>query len=228
MDLSTDGRKLVAEFVGTFTLIFVGAGSIILTGGGNLVAIGLAHGLAIALMVSALGHISGGHFNPAVTVGFWATQRIDTPRAVAYIAVQLLGATVGALVLLVFPEALREAVSLGTPLLGEQTDFGQGVLIEGLLTFFLMTVIFGTAVAAGGPNLGGIAIGLTITMDIFAGGRLTGAAMNPARSFGPALVNGTWDDHIVYWIGPIIGAVVAALLYHYVFMDEQERAGAGA
>lgn len=221
-----DTRKLAAEFVGTFTLIFIGVGSIVL--GGDLVAVALAHGLAIALMVSALGHISGGHFNPAVTIGFWATRRIDTVGAVTYILAQLAGGVVGALAILAYPEVLRDNAGFGVPVLSSETDVAQGVLIEALLTFLLMTVIFGTAVSKFGPRLGGMAIGLAVTMDIFGGGRLTGAAMNPARAFGPGLVDGTWDDHLVYWVGPMLGAVVAAMLYHYVFMDDAERAEAAA
>ena len=221
-DTKEHGRKLAAEFIGAFALIFIGAAAIIQTGGGNLVAIAIAHGLAIALLVSSLGHISGGLFNPALTIGLWATRRLDTISTVAYIIAQLLGAVVAALALvLVFPEALRDAVSLGVPLLGRGIDFAQGVIIEAIATFFLMLAVFGTALDPRGPKLGGFGIGLVLTMDILAVGTLTGAAMNPARTFGPALVGGEWSNHLVYWIGPIIGAVVAALVYHYLFAEEE-------
>ena len=221
-DTREHGRKLAAEFIGAFALIFIGAAAIIQTGGQNLVAIAVAHGLAIALLVSSLGHISGGLFNPALTIGLWATRRLDTISTVAYIIAQLLGAVVAALALvLVFPEALRDAVSLGVPLLGRGIDFAQGVIIEAIATFFLMLAVFGTALDPRGPKLGGFGIGLILTMDILAVGTLTGAAMNPARTFGPALVGGEWSNHLVYWIGPIIGAVVAALVYHYLFAEEQ-------
>lgn len=233
MDLEADGRKLVAEFVGPFVLVFAGVGAIVL--GGDLVAVALAHGLAIALMISALGHISGGHYNPAVTLGFWATRRIATPLALAYIVAQLAGATVAALAIKVLvPSALTD-ISNGVPALAEAVringqviqdtavSMGQGIAIEAVLTFFLVTSIFGTAVALRGARIGGFGIGLTITMDILAAGALTGAAMNPARSFGPALAFGAWDDQIVYWVGPIIGAIVAALVFHYVFMDREEQ-----
>ncbi len=221
-DTREHGRKLAAEFIGAFALIFIGAAAIIQTGGGNLVAIAIAHGLAIALLVSSLGHISGGLFNPALTIGLWATRRLDTISTVAYIIAQLLGAVVAALALvLVFPEALRDAVSLGVPLLGRGIDFAQGVIIEAIATFFLMLAVFGTALDPRGPKLGGFGIGLVLTMDILAVGTLTGAAMNPARTFGPALVGGEWSNHLVYWIGPIIGAVVAALVYHYLFAKEE-------
>ena len=221
-DTREHGRKLAAEFIGAFALIFVGAGVIMQTGGQNLVAIAIAHGLAIALLVSSLGHISGGLFNPALTIGLWATRRLDTITTVAYIIAQLLGAVVAALaLLLLFPEALRDAVSLGAPLLGRGIDFVEGVALEAIATFFLMLAVFGTALDPRGPKLGGFGIGLILTMDILAIGTLTGAAMNPARSFGPALVGGEWSNHLVYWIGPIIGAVVAALVYHYLFAEEE-------
>lgn len=215
------GRKLVAEFIGTFALIFMGAGSIIVFGGGqaDIVAIALAHGLAIAILICTLGHISGGLFNPALTVGLWATRRLDTVTSLAYVLAQLAGAVAAAFALRMFPEALGDAANWGTPLLGSETSFSQGVAIEAILTFFLMLAVFGTALDPRGPKVGGFAIGLVITFDILAAGPLTGAAMNPARTFGPALANGIWDDHLVYWIGPIIGAVLAALVYHYVFME---------
>lgn len=223
-----DPRKLIAEAVGTFTLIFAGCGSVMLFTANDrvtLVGVALAHGLAIALMISALGAISGGHFNPAVTIGMWVTRRIETLGAVGYIVVQLGGAALAAAALSwLFPEGLRSAATLGTPSLGAGMDFARGVGLEAIMTFFLVTVIFGTVVDARAPKLGGIAIGLTITMDILLGGPLTGAVMNPARAFGPALLTGHWNDHLVYWIGPIVGAVVASLLYHYVFIEEPATA----
>ena len=239
MNLDTlDWRKLVAELVGTFALIFIGAGAIIM--GASLLAVAFAHGLVIALMVSALGHISGGLFNPALTLGLWVTRRLDHINTIAYIVTQFIGAIAGAVALfLLFPETMRDAVSLGTPLLGTAQSMSdlipgikvlddispaQGVGIELLLTFFLMLAVFGTALDRRGPSLGGFGIGSVITMDILAGGLLTGAAMNPARALGPALIGGVWDDHFVYWVGPIAGAVLGALLYHFVFMDEEQRA----
>lgn len=224
MGATIDPRKLLAEAIGVFTLVFAGAGSIVLAAGNaniGLVEIALAHGLAIGLMVLALGHISGGHFNPAVTAGFWVTRRQGTAEAIGYVLAQLVGGILAALALtLLFPEGLREASALGTPALGPGIEFGKGVGIEVVLTFFLVLVIFGTAVDRRGPNLvAGLAIGLIITMDILAAGPLTGAAMNPARALGPALLEGEWTSHLVWWIGPIIGGVLAALLYHYVFAE---------
>jgi aquaporin Z len=220
--INVEPKKLVAEIVGTFALIFMGAGAILVTGD-DVVAVALAHGLAIALLVSALGHISGGLFNPALTLGLWVTRRLDTPNTIAYIIAQLIGAVLAALLLVIlFPEVLRDARDLGTPQLNPSITFAQGVGIEIVLTVFLMLAVFGTALDNRGPNIGGFGIGLVITMDIFAAGGLTGAAMNPARAFGPALLSGTWDDQLVYWIGPIVGAVLAALLYHYVFAEPAE------
>lgn len=222
-----DYRKLVAEAIGAFALIFMGAGSIIVTGGANLVAIGLAYGLAMALLVSTLGHVSGGFYNPALTIGLWVTRRLTTMDTIGYIVAQLVGASLAALALVAFfPEVERQAQNLGTPMLNPGITFAQGVGIEIVLTVFLMLAVFGTALDARGPKLGGLMIGLVLTMGFFAAGPLTGGAMNPARAFGPALVTWTWDDQLVYWIGPIVGAVLAALLYHYVFMNDEEMATA--
>ncbi len=221
-----DVRQLAAEFIGAFVLIFAGAGSIILFSGNaaGVVVIALAHGLAIAVMVSTFGHISGGLFNPALTVGLWVTRRLDTLTTASFVLAQLAGATVAAWALLpLFPEVQREAVNLGVPELGPATTFAQGVGLEAVMTLILMLVVFGTAIDGRGPKLGGFAIGLTITLDILFGGPLTGAAMNPARAFGPALAQLSWDSHLVYWIGPLVGAVAGALIYHYVFMPDEEE-----
>ncbi len=224
--INIDPRKLVAEAIGAFTLVFAGVGSIIISAGtvqgSNLVPIALAHGLAIGLMVVAFGHISGGHFNPAVTIGFWVTRRIETILGAAYVIAQLAGAIIGAIaVATLFPDAQSDLANLGTPALGTDTTVVQAIVIEAILTAFLVTVIFGSAVAAVPPKLAGLGIGLVISLDVLAAGPLTGAAMNPARALGPALVNGSWDDHLVWWIGPIVGSVVAALIYHYLFLDEE-------
>jgi aquaporin Z len=216
-------RPLIVEFIGPFTLVFAGAGAIMATNGSDIVAIAFAHGLAIGLMVAAAGHISGGHYNPAVTIGFLVTRRIEIDKAVAYIASQLLGALIAAFFLwVIFDEAVTDAFNLGTPAAG---PFARGVgavfLGEIILTFFFVFVIFGTAVDnRGARTIAGLSIGLTITMDIFALGPLTGAAVNPARWFGPAIVSGTFDDAWVWILAPPIGASLAALLYHYVLIPE--------
>jgi aquaporin Z len=209
-------RRAAAELVGAFTLIFIGGGAGIVAGN-DLVAVGLANGLAIGIMVSALGHISGGHFNPAVTFGFVVTRRIEPLVAVAYWLAQLAGAILAALILRgIFP---GEA-GLGSVPHAPAISDGKALVIELILTFFLVWVVFATAVDPRGTfkSIAGLAIGLTITMDVFMGGPLTGAAMNPARAFGPELVQGFWGEGWVYWAGPLLGATVAALAYELLYL----------
>jgi MIP family channel proteins len=225
--LERTGQQAVAEFIATFTLIFIGAGSVILNANHqlDLVGVALAHGLALAIMVSVTAHISGGHVNPAVTVGLWVTGKISTFRAGIYIVAQLLGATAGALALrATFPESLWKAANLGTPAPAPGISAGSAVVLEAILTFFLVFAVYGTAVDERGPfaKLAGFPIGLVLTMDILAAGPLTGAAMNPARAFGPALVSGTWTDGWVYWVGPIAGGIIAAAVYWMMFLKERE------
>jgi MIP family channel proteins len=214
-------QRGLAEFVGTFTLIFVGAGSIIATQGTNLTAIGLAHGLAIGVMASAVGHISGGHFNPAVTLGFVVTRRMEARLAATYWFAQLIGAVLAAYMLSwLLPEGQVNRVALGAPAVGNGIGAGSAVVIEGVLTFFLVWVIFATAADPRGTfaSIAGLAIGLTITLDIYMGGPYTGAAMNPARAFGPDLVQNIWTDAWVWWVGPLVGGALAALLYEYLYL----------
>ena len=215
---------LIAEFIGTFALIFIGAGTIVASPGltaagalGTLVGIALAHGLTIAAFGSATGHISGGHLNPAVTVAMMATGRIDPMRGLMYIVSQCSGAIVAAFLLSVaMPADLVAAAKLGTPLLAPNMTVVGGIILEAITTFFLVFVIHGTAVDARGPKMGALFIGLTVALDILAIGPLTGAAMNPARSIGPALMSGHLENFWLYWVGPIIGALGAAFLYSSV------------
>ncbi|HEX3303656.1 MAG TPA: MIP/aquaporin family protein [Thermomicrobiales bacterium] len=213
-------KKAIVEFIGTFSLLFMGIGAIVMTGGENLVAIAFAHGLAIGLLIMAAGHISGGFFNPAVTIGMLVTRRISGYNAGVYIVAQLLGAVAGTLfILAAFPESMRDAVNLGVPAVGTGYTTGNALIAEIVTTFFLIFVIFGVAVdQRSAKAVGGLAIGLTITMDIFATGAISGAAMNPARWFGPAIVGGHWDDFWIWIIGPIVGAVVAALIFNDVLL----------
>lgn len=229
--MNDNARSLVAEFIGTFALIFIGCGSVIMTsnalapnGGINagLVAVALAHGLTIAVIVSVIGHVSGGHINPAVTAGLWITGQIETIKAGTYWVAQLLGAAVAALALqLIMPETLTDAVGLGTPAIntGAGMGVGAGVVLEAILTFFLVFAVYGTAVDPQGAfnKVAGFSIGLVVTFDILAGGPMTGAAMNPARWFGPALVSGTWTDSWVYIVGPLAGGILAGLAGRMVF-----------
>jgi aquaporin Z len=228
-------KLLIVEFLGTFALVFMGVGAIIQTQGGDLVAIALAHGLGIGLMVAAVGHISGGLFNPALTIGLWAARRIDQTRAIAYIIVQCLGALAAAGALtLVYRDLDRNAVNLGVPAIGNAVreatfnlSAGNALVMEIILSFFLMFVVFGTAIDSrtGGRAIAGLAIGLTITMDIFGGGAVSGAAMNPARWFGPAVVQNDFADFWIWIVGPVVGAVAAAVLYNDVLLSGT-RAGA--
>ena len=208
-------KQCVAEFVGTFALIFIGIGAIYNLGGleknGGLLGIALAHGLAIAVMVSATGGISGGHLNPAVTFGLMLADKIDLKGAIAYWVSQLAGAVAAAWMCLVVLD--RTAVFNGTPALGKDVTPGHAVVIEAVLTFFLVFVVFGSAVDERAPKIGGLAIGLTVALDILFGGPLTGAAMNPARTFGPALIGGQWAHHHIYWAGPLLGGGLAGLIY---------------
>jgi MIP family channel proteins len=221
--MGVGNRALIVEFLGTFGLIFMGAGAIVM-GQGGLVGIALAHGLAIFLGVSFSGHISGGHLNPAVTAAFLATKRMGANVGLAYMASQLLGGIVAAILLWVATR-VRPGGSgkLGTPEPGPGVGWLELILIEAILTFFLVFVIFGTGVDPRSPAkaIFPLCIGMAVTMDILMGGPLTGAAMNPARAFGPALVSGVWTMHLGYWIGPILGGVAAALLYDNVLMEKK-------
>ncbi|MCI0745926.1 MAG: aquaporin [Verrucomicrobia subdivision 3 bacterium] len=217
-------KQLVAEFVGTFALVFVGVGAIYQNAG--LLAVAFAHGLAILVMAAAVGHISGAHFNPAVSFGLFIGGKMPLARMVAYWLAQLAGAVVAAcLLLFVFAEVPGQVASQtlikGTPdLLKEGITAVQGIVIEAVLTFFLVFVVYGSAVDGRAGKIAPIAIGFTVTLDILFNGPLTGAAMNPARAFGPALVSGYWHNHIVYWIGPLLGGAVGGLVYGRYLIKE--------
>jgi MIP family channel proteins len=174
-------------------------------------------------MVTAFGHISGGHFNPAVTIGFWVTRRMSTLNVVLFWVAQLAGAVAAAyLQKAVTPEDAWRAVALGTPDLNRETTRLLGMILEAVMTFFLVLVVFATAVDEKGAfnKIAGFAIGLTITMDILTGGPLTGAAMNPARAFGPALAASHWANHGVYWVGPLAGGFLAGWLYDALYLKK--------
>jgi aquaporin Z len=221
-------KQLLAEAIGTFFLCFAGIAAILSTqppinSGAGLVGVALAHGLALSIAVSIFAGISGAHFNPAVTVGFLSTGRIAPPLAGMYIAAQLVGAVVAAAACrFIFPAEAVASAQLGIPLpASSAVTIPILLLTEFILTFLLMTAIFGTAVdnRAVPMKLGGFGIGLTVAFDILAAGPITGASMNPARSFGPALVYGFFQLHWCYWVAPIAGAVAAAMLYHHVLLE---------
>ena len=210
--------KFVAEFFGTFTLIFIGVGAIAADyatdGALGLTGIALAHGLAIAVMVSATAAVSGGHLNPAVTCGALAAGKIAPRTAAGYVVAQCLGAVVAAFaVKMAVPAVWLEAVGMGTPAVGEGVSVGQALVMEIVLTFLFMFVVYGTAIDARAPKMAGLFIGLAIALDIMAGGPVSGGAMNPARHLGPALMGGGLQNAWLYWVGPILGAVAAALVY---------------
>jgi len=224
-------QKLVAEFIGTFAVVFLAAGSICAArflNTSNQVSLGLLgiaaeYGLAVGTMVTAVGHVSGGHFNPAITIGFWVTRRFSTLDTILYWIAQLAGGTAAAYVLrAVIPEDIWKAVWLGAPDLAHDLTRTSGMLIEGVLTFFLVFVVFATAVDERGAfnKIAGFAIGLTITMDALMGGPFTGAAMNPARAFGPEFAARHWPNAGVYWVGPLLGGVLAASLYDSLYLKK--------
>jgi MIP family channel proteins len=224
-------QKMLAEFIGAFSLVFFGCGAVCADQymqssgqpGLGLLGIALGFGLPIAILVTSLGHISGGHFNPAISIGFWVTRRATTVDTLLYWFSQLAGASAAAYLLrAVVPEATWRAVHLGTPALAPGLSRASGMLIEGATTFFLVFVVFATAVDARGAfdKVAGFAIGLTITMGIMVSGPLTGGALNPSRAFGPALVSHDWLNHGVYWVGPLAGGVLAGWLYDTAFLKK--------
>ena len=212
-------KRCLAEGIATFGLVFVGAGAICTNqySGGELglIGIALAHAFVLACMINATGHVSGGHINPAVTLAVTVVGGIRPAMAAAYVVAQLAGAVLGGFILVgLFTPEVWAPVNLGTPTLSPEVAFSTGVFVESLLTFFLVFTVLQVAVDKRAPsNVYGFAIGFVLLFDILAGGPLTGAAMNPARAFGPALAANVWTDHVVYWIGPLAGGLVAALAY---------------
>jgi MIP family channel proteins len=213
-------KHFIAEFIGTFALVFIGGGAIMMaqhTGNpAGLLQIALAHGLILALMVSATMNVSGGQLNPALTIGLLVARRITPTVAGVHILAQLIGALAAAWALkMTMPAAVFAATQGGGQSIALDVTMSQAIVLEAIATFFLMFVVYGTAVHVNAPRIGGLAIGLTIAADILAIGPLTGASMNPARSFGPALASGVLAGQVVYWVGPILGAIVAAMLWEF-------------
>jgi MIP family channel proteins len=212
---------LVAEAIGTFLFFFIAAGAALVATGdpaATLLIVALAHGVVLAVLVSSFGAVSGGHFNPAVTLGLWVAGQIDVIKGLGYIAAQLLGGAAAGFALAWFFGDVGPAV----PALGEGIDVMEGIALEAIMTTVLLFAVFGTAVDARGPKIGGLAIGLAVAADILLGGTLTGAAMNPARWFGPAVAAGAFDNWFVWWIGPFLGAIVVAVLYRALFAAREE------
>jgi MIP family channel proteins len=210
------GLQLAAETVGTFLFFFIAAGAALAVTGdpaSALLVVALAHGVVLAVLVSSFGVVSGAHFNPAVTLGLWIAGKIDIGRGLAYMVAQLLGAAAAGYALAYVFGSAAGAV----PALGEGVDVAQGIVLEAIMTTVLLFAVFGTAVDPRGPKIGGLAIGLAVAADILFGANLTGAAMNPARWFGPALAAGDFANWYVWWIGPFLGATVVAVLYRWLF-----------
>lgn len=221
-------RSTLAEYIATLLFVFLGAGSVVASGmwladgakdPAQLVAIALAHGLAIALLVYATANISGGHINPAVTLAAALSGKISVTRGSMYVVAQLAGGVTGALLLMLsVPEAAEG--NLGAHTLGPEVTPAMGIVVEVVLTFVLVFVVFATAIDPKGMGkLAPLAIGLAVLVDHLVGVPLTGASMNPARSLGPALVAGVWTDHWVYWVGPLVGGAIAGLGYRWIFLN---------
>ena len=218
-------KKLAAEAFGTFVFVLVGAGSALGTAslgksdpGASLLIAALANGLGLAVAVSATMGISGGALNPAVSVGLWVGKKLGTRDLIPYVMAELGGATAAGLALVAsFPSALGGSVQWGAPTLSSLISVWQGIAIEALLTFVLVFAVYGTAVDSRAPRIGGLGIGLAVVADVLVGGSLTGAAMNPARAFGPMLAGGFFPGYwYIYAVGPLIGAIAAGLIYRYL------------
>ena len=224
-------RHFVSEFIGTFALTFFGSAAIMHTApaGGNLVAVALAHGLAFGVCISAFMHI-GAHFNPAVTIGMLVVRRIEPMLAGVYVLAQVAGATAAAFTLkFAFPASLFAATRGGGQSVSLDVTGSQAFVLEMIATMFLVWAVFGTAVNHRAHRIGGFGIGLTLTAAILAIGGLTGASLNPARSFGPAFASGIYEAQGIYWLAPITGAIIAALIFEKVILtDEPEPVDHGA
>ena len=231
MDQTRQWNSYIAEALGTFLFLGIGIGVAYSVFGQDwfvvAVAVALAFGLALVVMVSAFGAISGAHFNPAVTFGLWVAGKIDPVKAAGYIIAQLIGVVAASIVIrYVFPPEIPS--SAGVTALNEAAgiDLVKGIVVEAMVTMLLLTAVFGTAVDARAPRIGGIAIGLALAAGILFSGNLTGGAVNPARWFGPAVVAGDFSGALVYIIGPLLGAGIVALVYRLLMLPEAEAAAA--
>lgn len=219
-------RRFVAELLGTFTLVYFGCAAVIANaypeGRFGLVGVALAHALALAIGVTATMNISGGHLNPAVTIGLLVGRRVNAATAGVHIAAQIVAALLAALALKAsFPHGVAKVVGYGIPQLNLNLTLAQGLFLEGLGTFFLVSAVYGTVVSPTAPKVGGFGVGLSLLFIIMALGPLTGASVNPARALGPAVASGQWTAQLVYWIGPIIGGILAALVWEYLLIGKR-------
>jgi aquaporin Z len=188
------------------------------------VGVAAAHGIAIAVLVSSLMPVSGGHLNPAVTLGLFAARKVDGPTTGAYVLAQLAGAVLAAALLKwLLPAGAVSLTNIGTPAVAASVTQVQAVAIEAIFTFLLMSAVFGTAVSSQAPKVGGFAIGFAVFVAGVVAGPLTGAALNPARAFGPALLALEFHAQAWYWIGPILGATLASLLWKGILLPKDSR-----
>lgn len=220
-------RRLVAEAFGTFGLVFVGSAVVVVNAFPNaaygILGIAVAHAFVLAIMITVTMNISGGHLNPAVTFGLLVARKIDLRTALPYVAAQLAGAVLGALLVkYAIPSNVGRVLSYGTPVIASSITLGQAITIEAVLTFFLVSAFFGTLVSPDAPKVGGFGIGLVLLFAILVGGPLTGAALNPVRAFGPALVSGNWLGQAVWWVGPLLGGLAAGLLWKLVLLPPEK------
>lgn len=221
-------RKYLAEAIGTFAFIFVATAATLANWQGGVsigtLGVALASGLTFSAMIYALFHVSGAHLNPAITITLWATGHIKWALALGYVVSQLVGSVLAAIfVQMIFGSLMSPRYFLGDTMLGVGITPGMGILIEAVLTFFLVWVVFGTLVdKKATPGFGGLAVGLAYATSIMVAGGLTMGALNPARSFGPALLSSNWGTHYVYWIGPVVGALIAGFLYNFIFLKKPE------
>lgn len=221
-------RRFAAELVGTLVFVLVGAGGVVTASGlvglfigsspsGALLVAALANGVGLAVAVTATMGVSGGHLNPAVTLAMLVTRRIRAQEAAAYIVAQVLGAMLAGLVLVgALPRGAGSQAHYGAPSLG--VSAARGILLEAVMTFVLVFAVFGTAVDPRAPKIGGFGIGLAVFLDVLFGGNYTGAMMNPARAIGPEVAAHYFYAWYVYWVGPIVGGVVAALIYEHTIL----------
>jgi len=232
--LRNDWRAFMAEFVATMMFVFLATGLIVSynkdkTEGGDLgaglVSIAFGIGISLSTMIYTVANLSGGHLNPAVTVSLLLIRQIELFKAIGYVICQLLGGIVGtALMYGVMPDNVTEAVHMGATSLGYGVTPAEGCAIEICLTFILVFTVCATAELSGDlKHMGRFAplvIGYAVLVDHMVGVPFTGASMNPARSFGPAVVGNYWVNHWVYWVGPMGGGIIASVLYHHLFIQK--------
>jgi MIP family channel proteins len=228
----TNYKKYLAELLGTFALVFVGSGCVcadyylVQSGsqGFGLLGIAIAFGFVVVAVAYSLGYISGAHINPAVTISMVVTRRMKVGIGFMYIVSQIVGATLaGYLLKSLFPEALA-SVFLGTCVLGSTVSISQAIIMEAVITFLLVFVVFATVIdKRSTPALAGLAIGFVVLFGVMVGGAISGGSMNPARVFGPAMASGHFANHYVWWIGPIVGGVFAGFTYDILFSEKKKR-----